>query len=167
MSQTLVAQKTNRNWEMGNFVYRRADIANRQEMEFIARVDIEIPALFDADFSTNENAFQDELKRMDKLTNEDFFDVAVSDDGDVVAFHIIKKIAYFDRFAGSIYTLWVSPNFRKQGIATELKRRGEAWAKNLNLDHIHTWVHVANHQMLKLNTDLGYKSTHHKMIKKI
>ncbi len=152
---------------MSKITYRRADITNKEEIQFIARTDIEIPALFDADFSTDEKAFQDELKRMEKLTTDDFFDVAVSDAGEVVGFHIIKKSAYFDRFAGCIYTLWVSPKFRKQGIATELKSRGEVWAKELKLDHIYTWVHVDNNKMLKLNNDLGYKSTHHKMIKKI
>lgn len=152
---------------MDKITYRRADIANKSEIEFIARTDIEIPALFDADFSTDEKAFQDELKRFEKLTNEDFFDVAISGSGKVIGFHIIKKSPYFDRFAGCIYTLWVSPGFRNKGIATELKRRGEVWARELKLDHIYTWVHVDNNKMLNLNRELGYKATHHKMTKKL
>lgn len=152
---------------MNKVFYRRADLANKIEIEFIARADIEIPALFDADFSTDEKAFQDELKRFEKLMDEDFFDVAVAENNKIVGFHIIKKSPYFDRFAGCIYTLWVSPDYRRKGIATELKRRGEAWAKTSNLDHIYTWVHVDNIKMLNLNGELGYKKTHHKMIKKI
>lgn len=151
---------------MDKINYRRADVANKNEIEFVARVDVEIPVLFDSDFSTNEKAFQAALKRIEKLSNEDFFDIAVNSIGEVVGVHIIKKSAYFDRFAGSIYMLWVSPKFRNQGIATELKRRGEIWAKELKLDHLYTWVHVDNSKMLKLNNKLEYKTTHHKMIKK-
>lgn len=151
---------------MNPIFYRKADLQNKKEIELIALEDIEIPALFDADFSTDEKALQEELKRLEKITDEDFFDVAVSESNEIIGFHIIKKNAYFDRFAGCIYTLWVSPSYRKMGIATELKKRGEAWARELKLDHIYTWVHVDNHKMLSLNEERGYNITHHKMIKK-
>lgn len=152
---------------MNKIAYRRVDLKNEKEINFIARADLQIPALFDKDFSTDDEAFQQELKRMEKLTDEDFFDVATNTNNEVIGFHIIKKTPYFDRFAGCIYTLWVSPDCRKKGIATELKKRGEVWAKKSTLDHIYTWVHVNNEKMLTLNNQLGYKTTHHKMIKKI
>ncbi|MGZ3809045.1 MAG: GNAT family N-acetyltransferase, partial [Bacteriovorax sp.] len=100
----------------GGVFYRRVDFTNKREIECIARADIEIPALFDTDFSTDEEAFQQELKRFEKFTDDDFFDVAFNNENQVVGFHIIKKTPYFDRFAGSIYTLWVTPEFRNKGI---------------------------------------------------
>lgn len=100
--------------------YRRIDFNNPDELNFIAKVDVGIPALFDNDFSTDDEAIEKMRKALGKFTPEDFCEVGINYKNEIVAYHIIKKTPYFNRFAGSIYTLWVSPEYRKRGVATEM-----------------------------------------------
>ncbi|MGZ3772698.1 MAG: GNAT family N-acetyltransferase [Bdellovibrio sp.] len=147
--------------------FRRIDFNNKDELLFIAKTDVTIPALFDSDFLTDELAIDKMLQALEKFTPQDFCEVGVNSKCKIVAYHIIKKMPYLSHFAGSIYTLWVDPEYRKQGIATEIKKRGEAWAKQSGLDHLYTWVHVDNSKMKKLNQDMGYEIVNYKMKKKL
>jgi RimJ/RimL family protein N-acetyltransferase len=154
---------------MNKWICRRVDFNNDKEMMFIAETDILIPAKFDSEFPTDEKMIADRLKHFREKFNEaDFFDVAVSESNEIVGFHVIKKHSHFNnKDVGNIYTLWVSKDFRKQGVAKELKRRGEDWAKKSNLDHLYTWVHSDNSKMLSLNKKMGFEIVNHKMIKKM
>lgn len=97
-----------------------------------------------------------------------FFEVAINTaQQTILGFHLIKKVPHFDRFAGRIDTLWVSPEYRKSGLASTLKNRGENWAKEQKLDHLLTWVHAKNSQMISLNKKLGFEIVNYKMIKKL
>lgn len=69
--------------------------------------------------------------------------------------------------AAHIQTLWVDPDFRKQGIAKSLKAQGEQWAKEQKLDHISTFVHGKNGSMMALNETLGFELVGYKLRKKI
>ena len=67
----------------------------------------------------------DRLKHFkEKFNQEDFFEVAM--DGDkVVSFHVIKKHPHFNnKNVGNVYTLWVSSEYSRSGIAKELKKTG-------------------------------------------
>ena len=153
---------------MIKITYRSVDFNNENELLFTAKMDVQIPAKFDVEFPTDEKMLHDRLKHFkEKFNQEDYFELALVD-YKIVGFHIIKKQPYFDnKNVGNIYTLWVSPEFRRSGIAKELKKRGEDWAKKFNLDHLYTFVHVDNSKMLSLNKKLGYKPTNIKMVKKI
>lgn len=154
---------------MKSWSYRRVEFNNDKEMIFIAETDILIPAKFDSDFPTDDKMVADRLKHFkEKFNEEDFFDVAVTTSNEIIGFHIIKKHPHFNnKNVGNIYTLWVSKDFRKQGVAKELKKRGEVWAKKSNLDHLYTWVHSDNSKMLSLNKQMGFEIVNYKMIKKI
>ena len=153
---------------MNKVLYRRVDFSSEAEMIFIADTDTQIPAKFDDEFPTDEKMILERLKHFkEKFNQEDFFQVAL-DGQKIVGFHLIKKHSHFNnKNVGNVYTLWVSSEYRRSGIAKELKRQGEAWAKNSNLDHLYTWVHVDNSKMLNLNKKLGYEPTNIKMVKKI
>jgi GNAT superfamily N-acetyltransferase len=93
--------------------------------------------------------------------------VAVVNDK-LVGYHLVRKVPYQrDLFAGCVYTLWVSPDFRRKGIGSALKERGESWARGLKLDHIFTWIHTKNVESLSLNKEMGYEVTHSKLRKKL
>lgn len=153
---------------MNKIIYRSVDYNNEKELLFIADTDIQIPAKFDREFPTDEKMILDRLKHFkEKFNQEDFFQVAV-DGQKIVGFHLIKKHPHFNnKNVGNVYTLWVSNEYRQTGIAKELKKQGEDWAKKSNLDHLYTWVHVDNSKMLNLNKKLGYEPTNIKMVKKI
>lgn len=148
--------------------YRRINLKDDHDLSFIAKIDVTIPAKYDSDFLVNDETIQKQFQNLkDKFSEGDFFDVAEDNNNNIVGYHLVKKVAYFEKFAGSIYTLWVSADYRNQGIATELKKRAEVWAQENNLDHILTWVHSDNSKMISLNKSLGYNIVNFKMKKNI
>lgn len=66
-----------------------------------------------------------------------------------------------------IEVLYVKPKYRKQGIATHLKKEVERWAKMKGAISIESTVNKENIQMIQLNERLGYQTSHLKMSKKL
>jgi L-amino acid N-acyltransferase YncA len=152
-----------------DLVYRRTNFADPGELRFIAEIDAAIPPRHDSDFIFDEDAIQKQLDfLLKKVSEEDFFEVAVTSDNKVIGYHLVKKTPYMrDLYAGMVYTLWVSPECRKNGIGSTLKSRGEAWAKTLGLDHLYTWINSKNLESISLNQKMGYEITNYKLKKKI
>ena len=152
-----------------NISFRRAHLHDPQEIRFICEIDSTIPPLFDTEFLIDEAVVQSRIKEYtEKLTDDDFFDVAVTDTGRVVGFHILHIKPHFKNAKKAmVHTLWVAENFRKQKIAQTLKNRAESWAKFHKLNHIETWVSKKNENMIKLNQNLGFEIVNYKMRKNI
>ncbi len=154
--------------ELMNISYRKVHLDNPQEMQFIAAIDMTIPALFDSLFEVNEKTIAERLTQLMRCKLDDFFEVATIPDGKIVGFHFMSKFKTpHGVMAGDIETLWVDPDYRKKGIATTLKERGEAWAKEHKLDHISTFVHGKNLSMQNLNQNLGYELVGYKLRKNL
>lgn len=150
---------------MTEYFFRRAQINDDKEIKFIAEIDNTIPAKFDSDFIVTDKMNEDRVKFLKSCKDEDFFEVVLDSKKNIVAFHLVKKIPYFDRFAGRIDTLWVSPAHRMNGLALSLKQRAEKWALTQDLDHLHTWTHSDNKRMISLNKKIGYRIVNYKMRK--
>lgn len=148
--------------------YRKVDLKNPEEMQKIAAIDMTIPALFDSLFQVNEKTIAERLEQLMKSKDDDFFDLAVTAEGKIVGYHALNQFTTPHGLqAASIQTLWVDPEFRKQGIAKALKGRGEIWAKARELDHILTFVHCKNSSMLQLNEKCEYELVGYKMRKSL
>lgn len=146
--------------------YRRVNLDNAEEMQFIAAIDMAIPAKFDPIFQVNEKTISERLEQLMKCQPNDFFEVAVNENKKIVGYHFLNQFkGPHGILAASIQTLWVDPEYRRQGIAKTLKERGETWAKENNLDHISTFVHAKNPSMTALNNELGYELVGYKLKK--
>ena len=66
-----------------------------------------------------------------------------------------------------IEVLYVKPDFRRQGIASQLKRDIEQWANSMDAISIESTVNKEHNDMVKLNENLGYQTSHLKMSKKL
>ncbi len=138
--------------------YRRVHLDNIEEMQFIAAIDTAIPAKFDPIFQVNEKTISERLEQLMKCQPNDFFEVAVNENERIVAFHYLNQFkGPHGILAASITTLWVAPEYRRQGIAKTLKERGEIWAKENNLDHISTFVHANNSSMPPVSGKLSHE----------
>ena len=147
--------------------FRPVDRTNQDELAFIAQMDSRIPLDFDPSFIVDENSAPARLKYLQSLAPSDFFEVAVNGPS-IIGFHIITVQPYPpDLKIGNIITLWVSPEFRQQGVAGELKRRGEGWARAQKLTFIQTNVHVNNARMQELNQANGYSTAYLHMRKRL
>lgn len=146
--------------------YRRVNLDSTEEMQFIAAIDMAIPAKFDPIFQVNEKTISERLEQLMKCQPNDFFEVAVNENKKIVGYHFLNQFkGPHGILAASIQTLWVDPEYRRQGIAKTLKKRGETWAKENNLDHISTFVHAKNSSMTALNNELGYELVGYKLKK--
>lgn len=56
-----------------------------------------------------------------------------------------------------IFQLWVHPNYRRLGLATELKLKLEDEAQNHRVDLIYTHTEETNVHVIELNRKIGYQ----------
>ncbi len=84
-----------------------------------------------------------------------FSGIALSQ-GKIVGIHVLRKFIEFDSIGVHIANLWVEKKYRGNGIAKELKKRGEIWAKSINATFINTNVLPDNKTMLEMNKDRGF-----------
>lgn len=148
--------------------YRSVNIQDESEMRKIAEIDMTIPALYDSSFQVNEATILDRLNQLKKYKEGNFFIVAENADKEIVGFHFLNKTTHPNGLpAASVQTIWVKLEYRKRGIAKELKARSEVWAREAKLDHIDTFVSSKNLNMLSLNESLGYEIYGFKLRKRL
>lgn len=137
-------------------------------MQDIAAIDMTIPALFDSMFVVNEKTISERLQQLMKCKDDDYFEVVVNADQQIVGYHFLNKYKTpHGLIAADIQTLWVAPEYRKQGIATALKQRGESWAREQKLNHISTFVNGKNASMLALNESFEFELVGYKLRKNL
>jgi ribosomal protein S18 acetylase RimI-like enzyme len=56
-----------------------------------------------------------------------------------------------------VFQLWVAPAYRRQGIATRLKRQIEEEARQRAIRMIYTYTETQNEHVIELNRKLGYQ----------
>lgn len=140
-----------------SFTIRPVNKNNQQELLTIAEADARIPLEFDSSHPFDENSVNARLDYYQQLSENDFFEVATQQER-IIGFHIVKKSPFPPSHTiANIISLWVHPDFRKQGIAKELKNRAEYWAKQGGMLWIQTHVHKSNARMLELNKSNGYE----------
>lgn len=138
--------------------YRAANRLSEAELAFIAEQDSKIPLLYDPEYAWNDSSTLARIRFYEEhVHHDDFFEVALDADGQIVAFHIVKKIPYPPNLsAGAIVTLWVTPKYRGQRVAKTLKDRAEAWARKQDFAFLQTDVHGTNSKMISINEKAGY-----------
>lgn len=144
--------------------FRRMNFECPKEVRYISEMDTLIPLMFDPDIERPEQMVLDRVDSFTKMLQDD---VAVTSENQVVGFHIIKKGIFFGRPVGNISTLWVDPDFRRQGIARILKRRAENWARSEKLHCLYTSTFSVNEPMLNLNEEMGFKIISHRLQRKL
>jgi GNAT superfamily N-acetyltransferase len=65
----------------------------------------------------------------------------------------------------NIISLWTAPEHRRRGVATDLKKRMEGWARLRGIKRILTGVDPRNTAVVKMNEKLGYRTALLKMEK--
>jgi ribosomal protein S18 acetylase RimI-like enzyme len=76
--------------------------------------------------------------------------------GDILARLPASAVASDGRFL-QVYDLWVSPQWRRRGVATALKRVMEAQARALGVRRLLTFTEASHAAVLRLNEKLGYR----------
>ncbi len=66
-----------------------------------------------------------------------------------------------------LISLWVRPDYRRRGIAKNLKANVEVWLRNQGLKEVRTQVHTLNQAMINFNSALGFSTVVIGMTKKL
>lgn len=117
------------------------------------------PQLWLEDYYPTDDEIENTIKRM--ITNPCY--IGVAEDEDVVGFIWAEK--HEDHVM--IVSLYIDEQYRKQNVASHLKKDLETWCLKEGIEKIKTTVHSKNKNMLALNEKLGYESKMIHMEKKL
>ncbi len=125
------------------------------------------PKLWIPDYKISTAEIEKTVLKIKNTRNEDLF-LAIAEDerGHVQGFiWACKQKKYQDSVM--ILSLYVTEDYRGQGVATNLKILLEKWCRLEGIKAIETTVHYKNNSMMALNQKLGYIPGMVYMIKKL
>ena len=130
-----------------------------RRIRFVARFFEETIALWEKYEVTPESVAERVEQVREWVTKENsHITVAVTDEGDIVGFNslFISK-GYDGEPFGKIVILFVLPEFRRKGIAAQLKQEGEDWLRAQGVTKVITEIDAKNERMLEINRKVGFR----------
>jgi GNAT superfamily N-acetyltransferase len=147
--------------------YSLLDIHNEAELRSAAYIHESAPQNWDPHYKVTEERvlfWIDFLKNL-SLENKAWIMVAKNKKSEVVGLHWLRLEEKYKTLRANIDSLWVHDDYRKNGIGSELKKRGEEWAKAQGAKMVCTQVFYSNQKMINFNVKLGFISQQVEMIK--
>ena len=142
---------------MKNYAINPVDTNDIDEVEFICRKHLETPVLWNKNYVLSEEEMIETKTNFIEAGEKNILSgLTVKIDNKIIGF-IWFEILLKNPEIAEIISLWIDPEFRKQGIATALKQELEIVAKDKGFKKIRTNVYSSNKSMLDLNLKLGYK----------
>lgn len=125
------------------------------------------PKLWIPEFKVTEHDADRTLKRIETTADEDLYiGICKTENNQIIGFVWAFKQEQ-PKDSVMILSLYVEENYRKQGIAVELKKKLEEWCLKEGVKQIQTTVHYTNKKMISLNERLGYEPGMLYMTKKL
>ncbi|MGZ3788098.1 MAG: GNAT family N-acetyltransferase [Bacteriovorax sp.] len=152
-----------------HITYQELNYNSPDEILLAAKIHESAPLNWDFEWKVTDAGISQWVKRINEFkdSNKMFLLFAKLSNGEVVGFHWLRLYEKDNENLVNIDSLWVSDKLRKNGIGSELKRRGESWAKSMGATTITTNVFYSNKNMIDFNLKLGFKAEAVKMSKKI
>jgi GNAT superfamily N-acetyltransferase len=145
--------------ELAVIEIRRLNYSDKNEVSEFYNIFWRIPAEIGDEFINEQSSgfiakFIDHSIATENETNT-FSGIALFQ-GIIVGIHVLRKFIECGTIGVHSANLWVEKNFRRMGIAEELKIRGEAWADSIGATFINTNVLPDNKVMLDMNKSNGF-----------
>ena len=114
------------------------------------------PKLWIPDYKVTTAEIEETVLKIQNTRNEDLL-LAVAEDelGHIQGFIWACKQEK-SQDSVMILSLYVTEDYRGQGVATKLKKLLEEWCRLKGIKTIETTVHYKNNSMMELNRKLGY-----------
>lgn len=151
-----------RNREIYLMNYRKIDFdnVNGKELELlllqIAKWHNLIPKLWIPDYKVSELNIKETVQRIKNTKKEDLFLAIAEDKQGCIQGFIWACKQEKPQDSVMILSLYVTEDYRGQGVATNLKMLLEEWCRQEGIKAIETTVHYSNNPMIELNKKLGY-----------
>mgnify|MGYP002641873715 FL=1 len=155
---------------LADIVFRQLNYADRDEVSRFQHLFWQVPVDLDDEYLSERTpefmaAYIDRAIATENETNT--FSAMALYQGKIVGLHVLRKMSLLDSVGAHIANLWVDENYRRKGIAKELKKRGELWAKSIGAEFLNTNVHPDNETMLAFNKAQGFQPYKINMRKRI
>ncbi len=143
---------------------RDVDFNNEVELHELAYLYAAVPLDWDASYAVQREA---EINFSWLLEKRDTLKCLLATLGSkIVGIHVLQTQSQRPHTC-FIKTLWVSPDFRGEGIGSRLKAAGEQWVRETGSKAMVTHVMVKNSKMLEINRSKGFVPTKVEMEKKL
>ena len=152
---------------MKDIKYSLLNINDEAELRSAAYIHESAPLNWDSHYKVTDDRvlfWIDYLKNL-FLGNKAWIMVAKNSKNEVIGLHWLKLEEKYNQLRANIDSLWVHDDYRKNGIGSELKKRGEEWAKSQGAKLISTQVYYSNQKMINFNVKLGFIPQQVEMIK--
>ena len=143
-----------------DILFRQLNYADRDEVSHFQHLFWHVPVALGDEFLSERTpefmaAYIDRAIATENETNT--FSGLALNKGEIVGIHVLRKMELLDSVGAHVANLWVDEKYRGKGIAKELKRRGELWAKSIGAEFLNTNVLPGNKIMLEMNKSQGFK----------
>jgi RimJ/RimL family protein N-acetyltransferase len=142
--------------------YRRIELNDKNDKELesilfqIGKWHNLTPKQWRPDYRVTSEDIEKTVERIRKTKNEDLFLAVAEDEQEQIQGFIWAYKQEKPKDSVMIISLYVTENYRRKGIATNLKLLLEDWCRFEGIKTIQTTVHYNNRKMIELNEKLGY-----------
>ena len=152
---------------MLDLIFTGLDFANEAEIRHIARLHQKGPLAWIENYEVSEEAVKATFNVLSESQENPKTHVIVARISDkLLGFHWFS-ITSEDNKLGRIESLWVDKKYRNQGVARQLKARGEVWLKENGATRVKTAVFYVNKRMIDINLKAGFTPGQVEMTKKL
>jgi GNAT superfamily N-acetyltransferase len=145
---------------MKDILIKTAQDLSEIDLRLVARIDSDIPALYDKTHPpVTPEIIEDRYRYLKDNLHQGLFQVAFHQEK-LIGFHILQPRGFKTLI---VTTLWVDPNYRKRGLGKKMKEDGVEWAKKQGMIYISTTVSKYNSRMLEINQKNGFEVTSYQM----
>ena len=155
---------------IADILFRQLNYADRDEVSRFQHLFWQVPASLEDEYLSEITpefiaAYIDRALTTENETNT-FSGLALYQEK-IIGIHVLRRMSLLDSVGAHIANLWVDENYRGKGIANELKKRGELWAKSIGAEFLNSQIQSDNETMLALNKAQGFKPYKINMRKRI
>jgi ribosomal-protein-alanine N-acetyltransferase len=152
---------------MDNFIFDELDYSNPEEIKFVATLHQQQPLDWIDGYQVHDAKIEQTVMEMSaaKTDKSTCVITARTNKNIIVGFHWIRLKE--EETTGRIHSLWVDEKYRRQGIASQLKKLGEEWFRARGATRISTEVFYVNKKMIDLNIKAGFTPWQVEMTKEL
>ncbi len=152
---------------MSKPIFGPLNFTDPNEIYEAAKIHEKAPLNWDPDYPVKEEEIQKWVRFLNKAATDPsvFVVCAKNEHGALIGLHWLQLTEKYGVPCGHIQSLWVDEDYRREGIARELKQRGEDWARSHGAKFVTTSVFYSNKRMIDYNLKLGFVARQVEMTK--
>lgn len=141
---------------MNELVFAELDPSIESDIVTVARVHCAAPIEWSEDHSYTEEDLKRTVEQLKNAETNQYVLLARNPFEEIIGLHWVQLEQKPETKRGHIKSLWVHPDYRQLGIATQLKTLVEQWMAVNGVTEIRTQVYLKNERMVELNKRLGF-----------